>query len=207
MRAKRRPRRYQASATINGAVWRRSQPRVQIDRGLAWFVLWTAPRAEMRVAEPLREAGIAVYVPVEALSLARREVVEVERPLLGRYVFVGLNAARPEWDFVRAALDGPFGWVFGLPVLGRVLMSAEGEPVRVPAGVLQSFADGLGSSLAGVSGRPVWETGQPVKATHGPLEGILGAFLDEDEAQVRALVNLLGRQTLVAFKPGQLRAA
>lgn len=202
-----RPRRYQPSA-LHGTVIRRPQPRVQIDRGRAWYCLWTAPRAEGKVAKALREAGLGVYVPVEALAIARRgKLVEVERPLLGRYVFVGLNGAQPEWDEVRRALDGPHGWMFGLPVLGRVMKTADGAEIRIRPGILQDFANGLGGSLAGISNSGLFATGQPVKAAHGPLEGILGLFYDSDEVRVRALFNLFGRKTLVEFKPGQLRAA
>lgn len=192
-----RRRRYQPSAPG------RPQPGVVIDRGRAWFCLWTAPRAGEKVAAPLREAGLGVYVPVEALSRVRRgKAVAVERPVLGRYVLVGLTAARPEWSAVQDALSGPCR-----AVLGKVLTTAEGDPVQVPASILQCFADGLGRSLAGVLGSGLFCTGQPVKAVHGPLEGILGAFLDQDDSRIRALFNLLGRQTLVAFKPGQLEAA
>jgi transcription antitermination factor NusG len=203
-----RPRRYQPSA-LSGTAIRRPQPRIQIDRGRAWYCLWTAPRAEAEVAQALREAGLAVYVPVEALSVTRRgRLVEVERPLLSRYVFVGLNGAEPEWSAVHRALDGPHGWMFGLPVLGRVLKSAEQVPLRVPASALQNLANGL-EATASVRSAPdsMWATGQPVKAAGGPLEGILGAFHDADEVRVRALFNLFGRKTLVEFKPGQLRAA
>lgn len=208
MGAKPRPRRYHPSAPPHGTVIRRPQPLVQIDRGLAWYCLWTAPRAEPQVATALREAGLGVYVPVEVLAVARRgKLVDIERPLLGRYVFVGLSGAKPEWDVVQQALDGPHGWVFGLPALGRVLKSAENSPLRVAAGDLQSLANGIGASLAAVHGPMLFDAGQPVRASRGPLEGILGAFHDSDDAKVRALFYLLGRQTLVAFKPGELEAA
>ena len=209
MRGKPRPRRYRPSIPVEGTVLRRRpQPLVRIDRGRAWFVLWTSPRCEDEVVRQLREAHLAVYAPVEALSVIRRgKAVTVEQPLLARYVFVGLNAASPEWTAVSAALMGPFGWVCGLPALGKVLASVDGAPVRIPASILQAFADGLGSSLTAVSDFGQFRTGQPVKAAHGPLEGIPGAFLDGDDTRVRALFDLLGRQTLVAFKPGQLEAA
>jgi transcription antitermination factor NusG len=206
--SKPRPRRYQPSAPP-GTVARRPRPRVEIDRGLAWFCVWTAPWAEAQVAKALREAGLGVYVPVEALAVARRgKLVEVERPLLGRYVFVGLNACWPQWDEVRDALTGPYGWMLGVPGLGRVLKSAEDTPLRVPTGALQNLANALAASLAGVSPpSSTWGSGQPVKAAYGPLEGILGAFHDADDVRVRALFDLLGLQTLVAFKLGQLEAA
>jgi hypothetical protein len=70
---------------------------------------------------------------------------------------------------------------------------------------LQRLADGLERMPDAQAGQ--FRSGQPVKAAGGPLEGILGAFHDADEVRVRALFNLLGRKTLVAFAPGQLRAA
>lgn len=203
-----RPRRYQPSA-LHGTVVRRPQPRIRIDRGLAWYCLWTAPRAEAKVTESLREVRLGVYAPVEALSVARRgRLVETERLVLGRYVFVGLNAAAPQWEAVFAALQGPFGWVMHRPSLARVLMSAEDIPLRVPASDLQNLANGLEGAASGRSApERGWQVGKVVKAAGGPLAGIAGAFHDADEARVRALFNLFGRKTLVEFRPGQLRAA
>lgn len=204
-KGKPRPRRYQPSA-LNGTFIRRPQPRIQIDRGLAWYCLWTAPRAEGEVAQALRKAGLDVYVPVEALAIARRgKLVEVERPLLSRYMFVGLNGARPEWDAVHRALDGPHGWVFGLPVLGRVLKSAEQTPLRVPASALQSLANGLEGTASGRL--PRFRAGDSIRVVDGLWRGLQAEILDSTDLQVRGLLNLFGRKTLVAFAPGQLRAA
>lgn len=196
-----RPRRYQPSAPL-GTVFRRPQPRVQIDRGLAWYCLWTAPQAEADVAKALREMGLGVYVPVEALAVARHgKLVDIERPLLGRYVFVGLNGAQPEWATVYDALNGPYGWM-----LGRALKAAGGVvPLRIPAGALQSLADGLGATASGRS--TPFRTGDTCRVVDGLWRGLQAEILDSTDLQVRGLLNLFGRRTLVAFEPGQLEAA
>lgn len=199
-----RPRRYQPSAP-HGTVFRRPQPRIQIDRGLAWYCLWTAPRAEARVADALREAGLAVYVPVEALAVARRgKLVEVQRPVLGRYVFVGLHPVRPEWEFVHAALDGPYGWMLGVPALGRVLKSAENIPLKVPAGALQRLANGLGGTTSGRS--PPFRSGDTCRVINGVWQGFQAEILDSTDLQARGLLNLFGRKTVVSFDRSELAA-
>lgn len=204
--SKRRPRRYQPSVPADGIVRRRPQPPVQIDRGLAWYCLWTAPRAEAPVTKALREAGLEAYVPVEALAIARGgKVVEVERPVLGRYVFVGLNGFEPEWSAVHAVLDGPHGWMFGLPVLGRVLKSAENIPLRVPASALQWLADGLEGTASGRS--TPFRTGASFRVIDGPWRGLQTEILDSTDTRVRGLLVLFGRQTMVTFTPDQLNAA
>lgn len=200
-----RPRRYQPS-TLHGTVIRRPQPRVQIDRGLAWYCLWTAPRAEAEVARALRDAGLGVYVPVESLAVARRgKLVEVERPLLGRYAFIGLNAARPQWGAAYEALDGTLSWVYGTGTLARVLRSASGNPIRIPAGILQTFANGRGQGLPGRS--PRFRRGDTVRVLNGPWQGLQAEILQSTDLQVRGLLDLFGRKTVVGFDPRELEAA
>lgn len=200
-----RPRRYQPSVP-HGVVRRRPQPLVRIDRGLAWYCLWTVPRGEAQVAAALREAGLGVYVPVETFAIARRgKVVERERPLLGRYAFVGLNAARPQWPIVHEALDGTFGWVYGVKTLARVLRSAGGTPLRVPASALQWLANGLEGTASGRS--TPFRNGGSARVVNGPWQGFQAEILDSTDFHVRGLLNLFGRQTMVEFTPDQLEVA
>lgn len=203
---KRRGRRYCPSMPAHGGVIRRlPRPRVEIDRGLAWHCLWTAPRAERRVESALRERGLAAYTPVEAYAVVRRgKEVEVERPAVGRYVFVGLDGAQPQLEAVREALDGPCGWMIGIPALGRILLGPDGVPLIVPTGALQRFADGLEVVDRG-SGR--FAVGGAVIARKGPLASFRGIVESSDDYRVRALLNIFGRKTVVEFEPEQLEAA
>src|SRR5215218_665860 len=75
---KRRERRYCPSAPLLNM--RLPRPRIEIDRGLAWFVIWTVARAERRVEAVLQNAGLATYAPVETVRVTKRgRVVEDER--------------------------------------------------------------------------------------------------------------------------------
>lgn len=205
---KRRERRYRPSAPLINM--RVPRPRVEIDRGLAWFVIWTAARAERRVESALRDAGLATYAPVETIRAVKRgRVVEDERLAIGRYLFVGLHGAHPQWDAVHDALEGPFGWwgMPGLPALGRVLKSRDGTALRVPAGALQGLCDGL--SLFGLedTSQARLPVGGAVIARKGILAGFRGIVESSDDYRVRALLDVFGRKTRVEFSHDQLEAA
>lgn len=206
----RRARRYRPSMPQTVVARFKSPPRplVEINRGLAWYVIWTAPRAEPRIEEALRKKGLETYVPRETLSIVRRnKEIEVERPALGRYVFVGLHGAMPQWGDVHLALQGQGSW-FGAPVLGRVLRCADGRPLRVPAGALQRLADWLGPVAEGNDTRgPCFAAGDAVRPVSGPLAGYVGVVHSSDDDRVKAVLSILGRFTVVEFDYQQLEAA
>lgn len=178
-----------------------SRPCVEIDRGLAWYAIFTAARAERRVEAALRASGLATYAPVESVEVLRRNrLVEVERSAVSRYLFVGLNAADPQWHSVHAAFDLP-GFL-GQQSLGRIL-KADGEPLRVPAGQLARLADGL--SLQGDTLRMA--VGSPIVVRKGPWEAFCGTVEASGDYRVRALLDIFGRQTPVEFNADQLEAA
>lgn len=204
---KRRERRYCPSAPLLNM--RVPRPRVEINRGLAWYCLWTAVRAERRVEAALRDAGLATYLPVEVVKAVKRgKVVEDERLAIGRYLFVGLHGAWPQWDAVHEALESSFSWMLGVPALGRVLKSGDGTALRVPTGALQRLADGL--SLFGEVGEEVparMRAGAACRAVGGPFAGFRGVVESSDDYRVRALLDVFGRKTPVEFSSGQLEAA
>lgn len=79
-------------------------------RALTWFVIWAAVRAERKVADAIQALDHQVYLPV-SVHWSRRGVgrrqkprVKVERPLLDRYLIVGLENPE-EWPVIRR-LDG-----------------------------------------------------------------------------------------------------
>lgn len=197
---RKRSRRYRPSAMPTPR--RIPRPRVEIDRGLAWYALWTASRAEKRVAERLRDAGLATYLPSETLQLVRRgKTVEVERPAVSRYVFVGLNAVAPQFDAVHGALEE---WAGLWPMtLGRLLRTSEG-PLRVPAGALQRLADGL---VVYDSPKPSLRPGEAYRPVSGPFAGMTAIIEAADDTRVRALVSLFGGRVPVEFDADQLEAA
>jgi transcription antitermination factor NusG len=198
---RRRPRRYCPSSLTHSAIRRLPRPRVEIDRGLAWFAVWTAARAEQRIQRRLENVGVPTYLPSEAVKIARRgRWVEIDRPVVSRYLFVGLNAAKPDFAAVHGCLEG--FWP-GIPVFGRVLRTQEG-PLRVPASAVQRLADGL--SLYD-SRSPPWAVGGRFRAVGGAFAGFEGIVQGADDHRVRGLLDLFGRKTVVEFESGQLEAA
>lgn len=209
--AKNRNRRYFPSQQANRPARFLRRPRVEIDRGLAWYAVWTAPRAEEQVRDDLEFAGFSVYLPTQALEIVRRgRLVEVERVPVSRYLFVGTSAAKPDLRGIQAVLDAV--WRFA-PVLGR-LIRVDREPIRVGAGALQAHADectgnGLYNGLRGAaSGRSPLRRYQEARIVSGPLCGLRMAISDVlcDE-RVRGLVDMLGGKVVVEATQDQLEAA
>jgi transcription antitermination factor NusG len=140
-RRQNRPKRYLPSAVTHKVPARVSRPRVPLDHGLAWFAVWTNPRCERRAEAGIEAAGFACYVPTEAHKVIRRgEAKPVERLPVGRYLFVGLTARDPEFGVVRN-VDGV-----------QAFVHAAGNPLRVPAGILQAYADALSSKVVDFRG-------------------------------------------------------
>jgi transcription antitermination factor NusG len=197
---KRRERRYHASAPLLPR--RLPRPRVEIDRGLAWFVVWSgnAPKAKTR----LDQSGVALWRPSEAVERVQRgRKVEVEQFPAGGYLFVGLDSADPDFNRIEDALSM---WEFwgAVPRLGRFLRSSDFKPIRVPVSALQRLADGL---VCFEAARQPFLPGASVRAVSGAFSGFLAEVERADDIRVRALVHLFGGQVRAEFEPGQLEAA
>ena len=205
------------------------RPRVEIDPGLFWRVLWTQPLAESRVAAALARAGLAAYIPMRAVETVRRGSLEaITRPAIGRYVFVGMGD--PEVDFarLRASLgqETPYlasdsfsytdrrGRRIGVEVrrpeppepMAR-LLRVDDVPLRVPVEALQALEDGLSLYGQAGKGRPAFMPGQSVTVLQGPWAGFIGEVERSDDERVWALLGLFGRQTPVQFLVDELEVA
>src|SRR6476620_10201675 len=91
-----------------------SRPRVEIDRGLAWYCVHTRSRVERQAEDELRRVGFSTCLPTETYQVHRRgKLLEIERAPVSRYLFVGLDAAAPEFALLDDVLDPIriFGWV------------------------------------------------------------------------------------------------
>ena len=222
----RRPRRYRPSSPIQlNPVRRMPRPHVTINRALAWYCLWTGANVERRLEQQLRRSGFATYRPVEALqTIQRGRVVERERNPLARYLFVGLDAAQPNFGAVRATLEGDhaesgdFSYTWrGLDVwvpvrnlirdrpLGEFL-TVDDHILKVPASALQRLADGLFVPERSASLRYRFSAGAAVRATGGPFASFLAEVESSTDDRVRALVGLFGGRISVEFEHGQLEA-
>nr|WP_246188744.1 transcription termination/antitermination NusG family protein [Nitratireductor arenosus] len=72
---------------------------------MVWYAVRTAIKGEQIAADNLRKSGFAVYLPrqrIERWNKRSNTYRLIERPLLLRYLFVGLPPAAQHFGFVRA---------------------------------------------------------------------------------------------------------
>ncbi|MDN3668137.1 UpxY family transcription antiterminator [Echinicola jeungdonensis] len=124
-----------------------------------WFVMYTAPRAEKKVAQRLREKNVEVFLPMitEIRQWSDRKK-KVERPLFNGYLFVKTDKARL-WEslqvqgavkFVNFSGDHAIVRQQEIDAIQRIITTGvavevetteieEGEQVKILGGPLQGF--------------------------------------------------------------------
>ena len=173
-----------------------------------WYVVYTKPKAERRVELGLRELGLQAYCPVETFWKRRRTNGQgrggkakmgkdrARRPLLTRYLFVGLES--DNFHLVRS-VDG----------VDAVIANA-GKPVRVSYGDWIEplmTAETLGA-FDRTQGKLSFKAGQPVRVTAGVFKGAVGRVMEAKSGEDRVRVMLEGIfKGGAGFDPDQLEAA
>lgn len=189
---------------------------IRIDPLKQWYVVRANIKAEQKAADNIRAAGFDVYLPRQRYEVKHRRtnVYSVkERPLMMRYLFVGMD---------RAALH--FGFVRSCEGVERFL-EVEGRPLRVShqdvdailmAEIDMKFDDTRAARIhRKEEARSVKETvrmrfkpGTQVQVANGPFEGFR-AVVEEvtSSGDVTALVEIFGRLSSAKFDPQQLQPA
>lgn len=124
-----------------------------------WFVLYTAPRAEKKVAQRLDENGLETYLPmIEELRQWSDRKKKVQRPLFNGYLFVRTERSRL-WEalqvqgavkFVNFSGDHAVVRDAEIAAIRRIVETgvavevdtsdiAPGEQVKIIGGPLQGF--------------------------------------------------------------------
>ncbi|MCC5937207.1 MAG: UpxY family transcription antiterminator [Lunatimonas sp.] len=126
-----------------------------------WFVMYTAPRAEKKVAERLKEKGIEVYLPmVEQVRQWSDRKKKVVVPLFNGYLFVNFTKDRL-WE--------------ALQVSGAVkFVNFSGEHATVPQAEIDTIRRVIETGVSVEVNTDPIEKGERVKILGGPLEGFEG---------------------------------
>lgn len=151
-----------------------------------WFVIWVADRTQAKVAAALQAADFDVYFPVSVhwsrRGIGKREKprVKIERPLLDRYMIVGL--------------DDPDGW----PVVSRMENVDRVLGKLDPRGVDAMFEMKAQQALGtwDYTLEPAWEIGERVRVKEGPYAdwtGRIERVEHGEKARLELWNKMLGR--------------
>lgn len=149
----------------------------------AWFVIYTAPKAEKQVQQRLLERGEEAFLP---LHLAPRQwsdrVKMVEMPLFSSYVFVHTQRAKL-YDLVR------------IPGIARVIYF-EGAPAEVR----QQEINAIKEFLEYANGKACQiELDDDVRLAVGPMKDTEGKVIKVNNKYAVLLLNKLGIRVQVAI--------
>ena len=133
---------------------------------LRWYAVYTAPRAEKKVAERFVQEGIENYLPIQTVKRRWSDrIKEVQVPVVNGYIFVHISTT----DFVKV-----------VKVYGALAFVREGgQPVPIP----DKQMDGLRFMVEHAE-EPVeysqesFEHGEMITITKGPLEGMTGELVE-----------------------------
>lgn len=146
---------------------------------LTWFVIYTKPRSEKKVAERLNKNGIEAYCPlVKTLRVWSDRKKKVKVPMFTSYVFVRIN----EVDRYQVLEDpGVLNFVFWL-----------GKPATVKDREIEAIKKisegGEEVDVANVT----FEKGQVVEIPDGPFRGLTGKIIDLSKNVIMVYIEQLG---------------
>ena len=143
-----------------------------------WFVVYTRPKQELKVASQLSAMGITNYCPtitlVKQYSDRKKKVI---KPLLSSYVMVQLEENQRKKVF---ACSGIVRYLFFI-----------GKPAVVPASQINLMQDSLNGVFNDikVTTLTVWDSHT---ITEGPFSGISGKVVQTDNIKVKLELTSLG---------------
>lgn len=143
-----------------------------------WYVIYTKPKNEIKVADRISALGIEAYCPVviELKQYSDRKK-KVKRPLLPSYVLVRIGAQKRSAIF---EVPGVVRYVFWL---GKPAVVWEEEVER-----LRQISSGIYQAVEVQD----LQRGDSLKIPHGPLQGMTGTVLAAHKNTIRLELPGLG---------------
>jgi transcription antitermination factor NusG len=143
-----------------------------------WFVVYTKPQQELKVAEQLSAMGITNYCPTVTLVKQYSDrKKKVTKPLLSSYVMVELEDKERNKVF---ACSGIVRYLFFL-----------GKPAVVPANQINLMQNHL-NEVYNDSKVTTLRVGDSHTITEGPFSGISGKVVETNNTKVKLELASLG---------------
>ena len=145
---------------------------------MPWFVIYTKPRTEKKVAERLAQIGVQVYCPlVTTLKQWSDRKKKVQTPLLSSYVFVCLEPKDRELVF---QVSGVVRYVYWL-----------GRPAIVRDEEIQALQESLQHTLTSFEVR-AHKVGDVISIPAGPFQGKEGMIRQLSKNSLQLVLSELG---------------
>ncbi len=145
---------------------------------MPWFVIYTKPRTEKKVAERLAQIGVQVYCPlVTTLKQWSDRKKKVQTPLLNSYVFVCLEPKDRELVF---QVSGVVRYVYWL-----------GRPAIVRDEEIQALQESLQHTLTSFEVR-AHKVGDVISIPAGPFQGKEGMIRQLSKNSLQLVLSELG---------------
>jgi transcriptional antiterminator RfaH len=143
-----------------------------------WFVVYTRPQQELKVAEQLSAMGITNYCPtITIIKQYSDRKKKVSKPLLSSYVLVELEQNERNKVF---SCTGIVRYLFVL-----------GKPAVVPASDINLMQDHLSGVYNDIKVTTL-NVGDSHTITQGPFSGISGRVVQSDNTKVKLELASLG---------------
>ena len=143
-----------------------------------WFVVYTHPQQELKVASQLSAMGITNYCPtITLLKQYSDRKKKVTKPLLSSYVMVELEQNERNKVF---ACSGIVRYLFFL-----------GKPAVVPAFEIDLMQDHLNGVYNDIKVTTL-SVGDSHTISQGPFSGVLGKVVQSDNTKVKLELASLG---------------
>ena len=143
-----------------------------------WFVVYTRPQQELKVAEQLSAMGITNYCPtITLLKQYSDRKKKVNKPLLSSYVMVELEDKERNKVF---ACNGIVRYLFFL-----------GKPAVVPASditLMHNYLNGVYNDFKATT----LSVGDSHTITQGPFSGVSGKVVETNNTKVKLELASLG---------------
>ncbi len=153
------------------------------EQKLAWYVIYTAPKAEKQVQKRLQEAGEEVFLPIHLAPRKWSDRIKlVEMPLFPSYLFVRARQERL-YDLIR------------IPGVARIVYF-DGQPAEVrqqEIKAIQQFLEYANGKICQIA------LDDEVRVAVGPLKDTGGKVIKIGKQYVVLLLEKLGLQVQVAL--------
>ena len=151
-----------------------------------WFVVYTRPQQELKVASQLSAMGITIYCPtITLIKQYSDRKKKVTRPLLSSYVMVELEENQRQKVF---ACNGIVRYLFFL-----------GKPAVVTAPditLMQDHLNGIYNDLKVT----ILSVGDSHTINEGPFSGVTGKVVDINNTKVKLELASLGMRITLRKK-------